>query len=355
MLRAWTVSRQAAQPSAGQTGRRKYVHEKFDSDVAAAVAAVAFWAGGVEQAKAAMVLTGAGTSEGFVLSTFVSGVTNDGAIGPLAIGVTPAGRILVGDWTTGGLRSFTDTDGQTYSAGTPVGSYGAANAHSLARNGSTMYMVEKFAGKVVNLDPVTGAPTNVATGLGNPLDIVVNPTNGHLFVSGTNLGIVDIDPGTGQVVQFKNVGADGLTISADGSTLYGAIGGAVIGYNTTTGNQIFNTGSFDSVDGTALGTGSLAGKIYANTNSGNVWEIDLSNPSNRTLIATGGSRGDFVKVDSTNGTLLLTQTDRVLRLTPPSGGSFGDSAVPEPGTFALAGTGILGLLGYLRSRRKQDR
>jgi hypothetical protein len=34
------------------------------------------------------------------------------------------------------------------------------------------------------------------------------------------------------------------------------------------------------------------------------------------VIATGGSRGDFVTVDPNDGTLLLTQTDRILRLVP---------------------------------------
>jgi len=59
----------------------------------------------------------------------------------------------------------------------------------------------------------------------------------------------------------------------------------------------------------------MAGKIYANENNGNVIEIDLLTKS-QTIIATGGSRGDFVAVDP-NGSLLLTQTDRICGLRRP--------------------------------------
>ena len=36
----------------------------------------------------------------------------------------------------------------------------------------------------------------------------------------------------------------------------------------------------------------------------------------QTIIASGGSRGDFVTVDPNNGTLLVTQSDRIMRLVP---------------------------------------
>lgn len=61
-------------------------------------------------------------------------------------------------------------------------------------------------------------------------------------------------------------------------------------------------------EGIALGTCTLAGKAYVNTNGGTVVEVDLTT-SALTVIPTGGSRGDFVTVDP-NNSLLLTQTDR---------------------------------------------
>ena len=54
-----------------------------------------------------------------------------------------------------------------------------------------------------------------------------------------------------------------------------------------------------------------------------------------TLVATGGSRGDYVGVDSTNGTLFLTQTDSVYRLDcGPSCFFVPPPPMPEPGTYA---------------------
>src|SRR5262249_38855462 len=81
-------------------------------------------------------------------------------------------------------------------------------------------------------------------------------------------------------------------------------------------------GSIPGIDGTAVGFGSLAGFVFANTNFGQVWQVDLSNPANMVLIASGGSRGDFISVDPLDGSLLLTQTDEIARLRPPPGSSF---------------------------------
>ena len=93
--------------------------------------------------------------------------------------------------------------------------------------------------------------------------------------------------------------------------------------------------------------GTLAGNIFANTNGGTVVEVNLATQLPPT-IATGGSRGDFVTVDP-NGTLLLTQTDSIDRLTAPIGGSF---LTPESASSILmAGMGCLGA-ARVYARRK---
>jgi hypothetical protein len=193
------------------------------------------------------------------------------------------------------------------------------------------------------------------TNIGFATGITTNPTNGHLFVS-TVGDIFDVNPTNGATIDYTAThggaghGADGLTFSPDGKTLYTAIfGSGLSAINVSNGAQIFFTPIAGS-DGTALGTGSLDGNIFANTNFGQVIEISLAPPHTQTLIASGGSRGDFVTVDP-NGTLLLTQTDRILRLTAPRGGGFG-GATPEPASLTLAGLGGLALLGYGWRRRK---
>jgi hypothetical protein len=123
---------------------------------------------------------------------------------------------------------------------------------------------------------------------------------------------------------FAGVDADGLTVAGDGRTLYAAVlREHLLGFDLATKAQVFDSGTISFVDGPALGTGSLAGRIFANVSDGTVWEVDLAT-SAQTLIATGGSRGDLVAVDPSDGTLLLTQTDRILRLHgPPPCGKFG--------------------------------
>ena len=134
--------------------------------------------------------------------------------------------------------------------------------------------------------------------------------------------------------------------------LYAAVAGShIYAYNALTGAFIQDLGFVSGgADGTAIGqSGSIAGDLFVNTNDGHVIEIDTTTLA-QTIIASGGSRGDFVTVDP-NGTLLLTQTDDILRLTPING-SFN---VPGP----IAGAGLPGLmfaggglLAWWRTRRK---
>jgi sugar lactone lactonase YvrE len=317
------------------------------------LAVLALMFGGTERARAGMVLTSTATTEGYTLSTFASGFPNTKGIGPLGIAFPSTGGILVADGANGQIYQFaTDTDGQTATKhvsvnGTPSG---------LAVDGSTVYITRQSNGTVDTIDPITGVITNtiISGGLHLPRDVVVNPTNHFLFVStdSTNPGLVEVNPVKKTFTTFENINADGLTISADGSTLYAADtgNGHILGFNTTTGVQVFDSGSIaGGVDGTALGFGKLAGNIFVNTNGGTLVEVNLASDV-QTIIGTGGSRGDFVKADP-NGTLLLTQTDSVLRLTAPPGGGFG-SPVPEPASITLLGLGAVCSLGYGWRRRR---
>jgi hypothetical protein len=87
------------------------------------------------------------------------------------------------------------------------------------------------------------------------------------------------------------------------------------------------------------------------TNDGNLFEIDLATKA-QTLIGSGGSRGDFARADPYNGSMLLTQTDSVLRLTPPPGGGFG-SPVPEPSKLVLVACGGAVVAAWHWRRKRQ--
>ena len=78
--------------------------------------------------------------------------------------------------------------------------------------------------------------------------------------------------------------------------------------------------SLANPDGISVGQGPLSGNLYVNTNNGDLYEIAIATAQS-TLIATSGSRGDFVNAHTDNS-LLVTQTYVLSRLTPPLGGSF---------------------------------
>ena len=112
--------------------------------------------------------------------------------------------------------------------------------------------------------------------------------------------------------------ADGLAFDPSAGILYAAFdaGGRVQGFNITTKAVVFDSGTIaGGPDGIALGKGPVAGNLFVNTNGGTVVEVNLATAA-QTVIASGGSRGDFVTVDANNGTLLVTQSDRIMRLTP---------------------------------------
>ena len=115
--------------------------------------------------------------------------------------------------------------------------------------------------------------------------------------------------------------ADGLAFDPSAGILYAALnnvagGFRVRGFDIITKAVVFDSGPVAGVpDGIALGKGPAAGDLFINTNGGTLIEVKLASQA-QTVIATGGSRGDFVTVDPSNATLLVTQSDRIMRLTP---------------------------------------
>src|SRR6266446_1981540 len=295
-----------------------------------------------------LTLTPAGVAAGFTLTTFATNFPNTGAGGTGPVGITfPGSGVMVSDWP-GNVRVFpSHADGQDAGA-VPATAYGVANAVGLAQIGGKLYMAQNPMSRVVQLNP-DGTLNQVIVGVFCATGLVADPLTGHLFVSSgcSGGGIVEVDPVAKTATAFNSVLSDGLALSSDGLTLYAADVSThqhIFGFDTTTKAQVFDSGVISAVDGTALGAGSLAGKIFVNTNFGEVWEVDLAT-SAQTLIASGGSRGDFVTVDPSDRTLLVTQSDRILRLHPPAGGSFGNGNLLNISTRLGVGTGNNVLIG----------
>jgi hypothetical protein len=297
-------------------------------------------------ANAALTLTAIANSAGYSLATFSDGFPNSGSVGPVGIGFPSTGGVLVSSYAAGVNAFFaTDTNGQNYSGAILSSPTGLSAPSGITTVGSNIYQAEQGTGTIVQIDSHGNYIQTIVSGLPSATGLVTNPLNGHLFVSTPNFGVIyDVNPITHSAVPFKSVNFDGMTITADGSILYGAniSTGSIQGYNTTTGALVYDSGFIaGGIDGSALGTGTLLGNIFVNTNNGTVVEVNLMTNA-QTLIAQGGSRGDFVSVDPYNGSLLLTQTDRVVDLIPPSGGGFGPST-PEPTSLVIWGLGIVGV------------
>jgi hypothetical protein len=290
-------------------------------------------------------LTAAATAQGFTLSTFVDLVPTVNCCGPLGVVNTPSGLLVAG--YAGDVRSFSNVDNQHWSASTTAvgASYGAANPAGLTVLGGRYYLTLQNQGRVVEVS-ASGVFIQNIVNIGSATGIVANPSNGLLYVS-TGGQIFAVDPIAKTTSVFVNAAADGLTISASGSILYAEASGHIFGYDTTSKAQVFDSGAISGgPDGTAFGSGALAGNLFVNTNLGDLIEVNISTLV-QTLLFTGGTRGDFVSVDTSNGTLLFTQTSSVLRLTAPSGGCFGSSCptdVPLPSSILLLMIGMLGLV-----------
>jgi WD40 repeat protein len=184
-----------------------------------------------------------------------------------------------------------------------------------------------------------------------------NPVNGHIIAS-ANQGLIDIDPltGTFRVIVAPNPEWDGVSVSPDGTTVYAANfpAGTIQAFDIASGALLHTfSGNGHGPDGTGvISGGTFNGDIIVNNNDGTV---GLINPTIGTedIIASGGTRGDFVSPDTSNGTLFLSQNERVDRLICPAGSSCGSTPppVPEPASITLLGAALLAFGGLRRRKR----
>ncbi len=255
---------------------------------------------------------------------------------------------MVADYP-GNVRILDDVDGQDASTVAPAANYGGSGAVGLTNLGGTIYMTAQTSSVYsMAFDGTSRASLafrSNATGITNDgTDLFVNGSDFGLGISRITLG--------GVVTSFTTGGQyDGLSVDVSAGILYAANSGNghVYGFRISDSATVFDSGAIaGGIDGIAVGQGILAGNLFVNTNGGTLVEVNTASLA-QTVIADSGSRGDFVTADP-NGTLLLTQGTEILRLTAPTGASFGGDT-PEPGTIATMLAG-LGALAFARRRNR---
>ncbi|ARN82190.1 hypothetical protein [Methylocystis bryophila] len=294
-------------------------------------------------------LTAQGIADGFQLSTFAT--TNPGNTGccggPFGIGVNGQGNVLVGTGS-GALYVFKDVNGQTPGSALFTQS---SSSFTSAYTASGGVVYGGVGGHFASFNPDgTVANPNVVPGASPYLGMWTNPVTGDI-ISTSGQGLIDINPTTGTFRVINGQFGDGVSVSPDGKTAYLAQG-SINGYDIATGSLVYSSPSISGSDGTGvISGGKFNGDIVVNTNFGEIYLLDPTT-NTTTLIATGGTRGDYTQVDPTNGSLFLDYADVVDRLTCP-GCSFVRAApgpVPGTGLLALAFLGLAGVAARARRR-----
>jgi sugar lactone lactonase YvrE len=273
------------------------------------------------------------TAPGYTASDYATGFPSSSADdwGPIGIAFDTSDNLYVADNVDGNIYRF-EPGGGTASGATrltqsPIS--GGITGLAVAPSGA-LYLARYHTGDVVQVDPLTGAVLRVVADVPCATGLAIDPVSGDLFVSENQCGSTiyrasGFASGQGTVTPYATVrGVDGLTFAPDG-TLYAESDGTIAAISATTSSTpgaVRTIASAPTADGIAYAR-SVGGQppfLVVNRNNGLITRVDLG-PDHGTEsdIFSGGSRGDFVAVDS-SGCLFITQTSSIVRIAGPGGG-----------------------------------
>lgn len=311
------------------------------------------------QAYPVPVVTSDGTTLGFTLQTIVTlPDVSGGGYNVLGSAINSDGKIIINSAASSTNYVFNDSNNQTTpNAISSVSFNGFASALAYA-NGSVWASANGGYLAKLNND---GSVNTVYNGQnGNPAIIAnqglwTNPVTGNL-IAGNALYEINVSGAVPtQTLITSDFSADGLTVSPDGRFVYGSYGTIVDLTNPNAPHLSF--GSVSGADGmgviSAPGKPDLDGDIIVNTTSGNIVLVDHLTFA-QTILASGGGYGDYTSPDRNDGSLLISSSNNLLRLSCGAGCGIGvivTPGVPEPSTWAMLLLGFCGI-GAMTYRRR---
>jgi len=208
-------------------------------------------------------------------------------------------------------------------------------------NGSASPVFNPATSGLYKFDPTTLSTTQVASLPVVPFGLAGQPGTTTLWV-GDLIGLYAVanpDSGSASVIDVTNAACfDGISFTDDGTRFYTAVCGTTLvfafDFSTSTSFTVDTTHpamacdasqtdcSDQGTDGTAvaLSNTTLSGidvsnNVFVNSHDGTLIRIDVNNGNAVSVVASGGSRGDFVTVGPDN-CLYVTQSDRIEKMSP---------------------------------------
>jgi hypothetical protein len=308
---------------ANATGKRRH-------RAPAIAGAVALALGGLIATSAAPAAAFDGTSYAAPISgasDFVTGFpttpTRAGDLGPLGM-IDDGVNFFVSDPAGGRLYKFPVAGGNASDPSIPTAT-GPVLTGLVLSNG--VYF--GTSGRTIRtFDPITLAATETAIVLPCATEgLVGDPLSSDLYVS-TSCGVYRVQKpmsSSPTPIRFSSISDyfDGIAMSSDGQKIWAADPdhSEVIAFNRS-GGVVQTVADPHGPDGVSLvaanvvsGGIDVSNNVFINNNDGTLVRVDTNNQNAVSIVAGGGSRGDFSTVGP-DGCLYATQSDRIEKFAP---------------------------------------